>query len=97
MVISKRGKEYRSEVIEALKEQHLDNEGISGRISVLIAMNPPSNHKRDLDNYFKVPLDAITKAGFWIDDSQIDSLKMVRGSKSKLGNLEIEVRELSNV
>ena len=31
----------------------------------------PDKRVRDLDNLLKAPLDALTRAGFWVDDSQI--------------------------
>ncbi len=92
--ISKKGREYRKSVNDALKEQMLNDEEIDCRLSVSIAFCPPSNHRRDLDNFLKVPLDAVTHSGFWKDDSQIDVLKIFRCQKNSLGYLEFEVREI---
>jgi crossover junction endodeoxyribonuclease RusA len=41
---------------------------------------PPDKRKRDLDNILKSLLDALTYAGIWEDDSQIDDLRIYRAT-----------------
>ncbi len=50
------------------------------RIAVQIDAWPPDRRRRDLDNVLKATLDAGTHTGLWDDDSQIDSLTIVRRS-----------------
>ncbi|MER2528720.1 MAG: RusA family crossover junction endodeoxyribonuclease [Candidatus Competibacter denitrificans] len=49
-----------------------------GRLSVTLALVPAKNNRRDLDNCFKAVLDALTHAGLWRDDAQIDHLSIDR-------------------
>jgi crossover junction endodeoxyribonuclease RusA len=42
---------------------------LGGPLSVSWLLAPPDNRARDVDNVRKVVADALTKAGFWKDDS----------------------------
>jgi crossover junction endodeoxyribonuclease RusA len=42
---------------------------LAGPLSVSWLLAPPDNRARDVDNVRKVVADALTKAGFWKDDS----------------------------
>ena len=57
---------------------HLPKAPMDGRISVRVDAAPPDRRVRDLDNISKALLDALTHAGVWRDDSQIDDLRIVR-------------------
>ena len=75
-ILSKRGREYRLESLAAIGEQGFDFWG--GRVSVTLHIYPPDRRRRDVDNYSKGVLDALTHAGVWDDDEQIDDLRIVR-------------------
>lgn len=49
-----------------------------GRLGVTLSLVPAKNTRRDLDNCFKATLDALTHAGLWRDDAQIDHLSIDR-------------------
>lgn len=66
---------------------------IEEQLFVEVYLYPPDKRKRDLDNYMKGLLDALTEAGFWGDDSQIDQLHIYRGEVVKDGSIRIEVSE----
>ena len=83
--ISKRGRTFRDAVNSALDEQMCFGLKLDMRLSVDIILYPPDRRTRDLDNYMKALLDALTKAGFWIDDEQIDELAIMRGKIVKPG------------
>lgn len=55
------------------------------RLEVRCVLHMPDHRKRDLDNAWKTTADALTKAGLWKDDSQIDVLLLERGEVSKTG------------
>lgn len=93
-LISKKGREYRNAVIGECCVAHLTNTFLGGRLAVTVTLCPPDRRKRDLDNYNKALLDALTHAGLWGDDSQIDDLRVVRGAVVKGGYALVEVREL---
>jgi hypothetical protein len=60
-------------------------------LSVRLLAYPPDRRIRDLDNLPKGVLDALTHAGVWGDDSQIDDLRIVRGSVTPGGRMEISI------
>jgi crossover junction endodeoxyribonuclease RusA len=66
---------------------------MQGPLAVRVILAPPNKAKRDQDNFAgKVLLDALTKAGVWNDDSQIqrtiiDWAGVVRG-----GMVTVQVR-----
>lgn len=68
-----------------------DYKTIYGRVSVEISLHPPDKRKRDLDNYLKGVLDALTHVGIWDDDSQIDKLTIKRGIIVKGGYVDVSI------
>lgn len=48
------------------------------RYAVSISLFYDSNRRYDVDNRVKPVLDALTKAGVWQDDSQVDDVRVVR-------------------
>ncbi|HDT4632322.1 TPA: RusA family crossover junction endodeoxyribonuclease [Klebsiella pneumoniae] len=90
--ISDWGKRYRKEVIEIIQQQQLDIK-ITPRIRITIHAAPPDNRKRDLDNLPKAVFDALTSAGFWLDDGQIDDMRIKRCQAIKGGMLVLVVTE----
>ena len=86
-IISAKGRQYREAVRRlAIAESwpiHADK-----RLAVYIEAWVPDKRRRDLDNMLKAALDALTFAGVWDDDSQIDSLSIIRkpvGGMLKVG------------
>jgi len=75
MLISAKGREYR-EVVEHLISYMQQVEPIEGAVCVDILAYRPDKRRRDLDNLFKAPLDALTYSGVWQDDSQITDLRI---------------------
>ena len=78
--ISMKGRKFRSltsaEVIKQLPEVHFP---ATERLLVEVVLYPPDKRKRDLGNYDKALMDAITHSGLWEDDSQIDQQFFYRG------------------
>lgn len=76
--ISKEGRQYRLAVSHAIMVERIAKNlsalPQTGPLRVFIQATPPDKRRRDLDNLLKAPLDALTHAGVWGDDSQIESL-----------------------
>ncbi len=86
-VLAKAQRAYRQRVQCALpwNELHDDDAPLApltvplpGRLAVALRFFEPNRLRRDLDNLPKAALDALTHAGLWRDDSQIDCLMLVR-------------------
>jgi crossover junction endodeoxyribonuclease RusA len=48
---------------------------------VEIILYPPDARRRDIDNYNKALFDALTHAGIWEDDSQVQRMLVEWGRK----------------
>lgn len=90
--LKKRATDYRKQVAECLHEQcpalHLDE-----HLFVEVYLAPPDNRKRDLDNYMKGLLDALTEGKLWVDDSLVDQLHIYRCATEARGKVRIELSE----
>ena len=61
-------------------------------IVVVVAAYMPDLRRRDLDNMFKAPLDALGHAGVYADDSQIHDLRIYRAGIDRANpRLEITI------
>jgi len=91
--ISKRGRLFRDLCADACNEQNAYGLLLSERLAVDIILYPPDKRTRDLDNYMKALLDALTIAKVWEDDSLIDNLNIHRGSLVKGGKCSVRISE----
>lgn len=95
-LLSAAGRDFRREIekyVSMLRcEKKLPLESITGDLDVTIILYPPESRKRDLDNYFKAPLDAMTHSRVWGDDSQIKRLSDEWGERTKGGGFRIIVK-----
>lgn len=92
-LISAAGRDFRREIEKygtlLRSEKKLPLESILEQISVRIILYPPDSRRRDLDNYFKSTLDALTHANVWRDDSQIKMLSASWGERCKGGGFRL--------
>lgn len=93
LFISAKGKKFRDTLIKDVLEQLAGMEAIDYKIRVEIVAWPPDKRIRDLDNIKKPLFDAMTHAGVWVDDSQIDQDFTYRGEPVFGGALYIKVSE----
>ncbi len=91
MILSKRGREYRAAVAAELVRLGLHGEGLDGDLAVSITLNPPSLRRYDVDNFTKSLFDALTAAGFWLDDSQVSRMTVEKGEKVAGGAVKISI------
>ena len=99
--ISKSGRAFRAEVEREVAEQIKSVDPGLLPLQYSIAMDvflfPPDRRQRDLDNHMKALQDALTQCGFWMDDSQIDQLKIYRCEVFPKGQIIIRVGEAGPV
>lgn len=67
---------------------------LDGSLRVVAEISPPDRRRRDLDNVFKVVADALTHAGVWLDDHQIDDLRLIRMPPVREGLVSVSVEEI---
>lgn len=91
-LISEKGRQYTRAVTQLCAVAILRRR--EGRLHVVITACPPDRRLRDLDNMLKGLLDALTHGGAWIDDSQIDDLRIVRGPVTAGGAVSVEIGEI---
>ena len=82
---------YQVEAVAALVAAGLNGEAIAGPVKMTITLNPPTLARYDVDGRPKGVLDALTAAGFWMDDSQVQSMTVEKGVKVKGGNVVVKV------
>lgn len=99
--ISKAGMEYRDAVALAVDQAMDDGFAplASQPVELIIDVFVPDARKRDIDNVTKATLDALTHAGVWDDDNQVERIHINRmrdesGELIKLGCLAIEIHPL---
>lgn len=94
MLISAKGRAYRAEVIGVVLVARMKLM-LSGRLHVRLSLCPPDLRRRDVDNFSKALLDALTHAGVWLDDSQIDLMTVIRKPPHrKNGQAIIRIKEV---
>lgn len=96
LFISEKGRKFRHLAAESIIEQiGLSQISVDTKLLVEVILYQPDNRKRDLDNYMKPLLDAITVSQcLWEDDSQIDQLFIYRGQRhSPSGSVYIKITE----
>lgn len=78
-----------AEIVAAAGHQTL-----KGRVAMFVAIHPADRRGQDLDNRAKSLQDALTHAGVWMDDEQIDDLHLVRREVIKGGQVRVVITEL---
>lgn len=91
VLISEKGRQYRAEVLYTIGLARKLVQRLEGRLAVEIIAHAPDRRQRDLDNLPKAILDALTHAGVWHDDSQIDLLIVRRGEVVSGGEIVLRI------
>lgn len=89
--ITKRGKLFREGVLQSCFEQNAFGLSLEDRLQLDVILYPPDKRTRDLDNYMKALLDAMTHSKVWVDDEQVDGLAIHRGKVVKGGKCAVRV------
>jgi crossover junction endodeoxyribonuclease RusA len=89
------GKRFRVDVRAAVLERFGHLVRTRARVAVRLEVHPPDRRLRDLDNVLKAVLDALTHAGVWADDGQIDRLEVVRREPVGGGLVDVSIERLT--
>lgn len=91
--ISLKGQKYRAAVLSDVEEQFGNTPTLDGKLLVEVVLYPPDKRIRDLDNYMKALLDALTESGVWEDDSLVDQLHIYRGERVYDGATSVYIHD----
>lgn len=94
MIVSEAGKEYRAKVMLLALSHRLRGAFGSKRVAVHLEITMPDHKRRDLDNLPKALLDALTAAGIWEDDQQVDRLLIERKGVTRGGLVRCKIDAL---
>ncbi len=94
-VLTKAADRFRSDAIAAVVKAHRNRypTPINGRLDVTLTLFWPDLKARDVGNYDKGVLDALTHARVWNDDVQVRALHQLDGVVVKGGYVLVEIRE----
>lgn len=82
VLIAADGRKYRSAVVAHVLTSRAVPLG-AHPVVVTIDAYYPDLRRRDIDNVLKAPLDALTAAGMWDDDSQVQALSIRKAGLDK--------------
>lgn len=87
------GQEFRRVVAEIVAQAGYRT--LKGRVALFVAIYPADRRRQDIDNRAKALQDALTNAGVWLDDEQIDELHLIRKEVIKGGQVKVVVTALA--
>lgn len=90
-LLSLKGRHYRNRCIKTIRNQFPVHEVIREMVKVEMHLFPPDRRKRDIDNYSKGVLDALTHAQIWEDDYQVNELVIKRRQAQPDGSVVLRI------
>lgn len=93
LVTSKAGRLYHQAVMEACLVQRV-GKPLQGPLACTLDLYPPTNARRDCDNFCKSLLDGLTSANVFNDDSQIIDLRIRMHPKRAPGSVTVTLEEI---
>lgn len=95
-LLSRKGRIFKDNVRAIVMQKNLCKK-INRPVAVIMRLCPPDKRKRDIDNYVKAVLDALTSAKVWLDDSLVDKLYLERGAKYRGGCVCLSVHGVDEI
>lgn len=96
IIKGKAARDYEKLAVEHLKSIGVFDVGIAQDLRVRMELMPPTLARYDIDNRTKGVFDSMSASGFWLDDSQVVELSIVKGEKVKGGLVKVFVRLKDN-
>ena len=96
MGISKAGREFKEKVSDYVAEYRVPTLG-KERLEMKVIVYPRDKRRQDIDNRIKALWDALTDAGVFDDDEQIDVLHIERGEIKKGGGVLVYIEILDKI
>ena len=96
MGISRAGREFKALVSDYVVEYRVPKLGAE-RLEMKVVLFPRDKRKQDIDNRIKALWDALTDAGVFDDDEQIDVLHIERGEIKKGGGCLVYIEILDKI
>lgn len=93
-LLSRQGRMYRNKALATIAKQYPIHEIIRDPVKVEIHLFPPDKRKRDIDNYNKGILDALTYARIWEDDHLVDQLLVKRKEQVPNGSVTLRIERV---
>lgn len=88
------GKAFRAHVQDVVAAA--GHKTIEGKVAVFVAIYPKNRIRQDIMNREKALSDALTHAGVWLDDSDIDSFHIVRREVIKGGLCKVVITPIDD-
>ncbi len=87
------GVAFRAEVVLAVKQAGIPT--LKGRLALVVRVFPRDKRQQDISNRIKALEDALQHAGAFVNDEQIDDLKVTRGPIVAGGRCEVMLGEIT--
>lgn len=88
--LTKRARDFKAQVEAAFILSEHPSLG-DARINLIVMLHAPDKRVRDIDNIAKPLLDALTQAGVFQDDGQVDRLLIIRREPKKGGECRVVI------
>ena len=93
--LTQEGKDYKEAIGYLIKSKYKNKVNEDSKFIVFIDFYFADNRRRDIDDYFKLLLDAVSGI-IWADDSQIWVLGGTKHHKSKNYEIALDIRKIIN-
>ncbi len=96
LLLTDAGKAYKRTVAQAVLRTwpRAIPRPLHGHLGVTLTYHRSDQQRYDVDNFAKSLLDALTHAGVWLDDSQVDALHLLRGALAEVAHVVVTIQQL---